>query len=113
MVRCAFTPRRLICKHATGGVLHPSFTQDIKAETDQLTHVYTLRVMPNNTFEVYIDTNLVDSGSLFDDFDMLPPKKIKASLFCHHAQAVFTLQATRTPCTHVPLSTPLCMHTVA
>jgi hypothetical protein len=26
--------------------------KDIKAETDQLTHVYTLRLMPNNTYEV-------------------------------------------------------------
>lgn len=26
--------------------------KDIKAETDQLTHVYTLRIMPNNTYEV-------------------------------------------------------------
>lgn len=26
--------------------------KDIKAETDQLSHVYTLRVMPNNTYEV-------------------------------------------------------------
>jgi calreticulin len=26
--------------------------KDIKAETDQLTHVYTLRLMPNNTYSV-------------------------------------------------------------
>lgn len=26
--------------------------KDIKAETDQLTHVYTLRIMPNNTYQV-------------------------------------------------------------
>lgn len=26
--------------------------KDIKAETDQLSHVYTLRLMPNNTYEV-------------------------------------------------------------
>jgi hypothetical protein len=26
--------------------------KDIKAETDQLSHVYTLRLMPNNSYEV-------------------------------------------------------------
>jgi calreticulin len=26
--------------------------KDIKCETDQLSHVYTLRLMPNNTYEV-------------------------------------------------------------
>lgn len=26
--------------------------KDIKAETDTLTHVYTLRIMPNNTYQV-------------------------------------------------------------
>jgi calreticulin len=26
--------------------------KDIKAETDELTHVYTLRIMPNNTYQV-------------------------------------------------------------
>ncbi|KAF6251358.1 Calreticulin family-domain-containing protein [Scenedesmus sp. NREL 46B-D3] len=51
--------------------------KDIKAETDQLTHVYTLRLMPNNTYEVYVDLKQVESGSLYDDFDMLPPKTIK------------------------------------
>nr|QIE06775.1 calreticulin 2 [Ettlia sp. YC001] len=51
--------------------------KDIKCETDQLSHVYTLRLMPNNTYEVYIDLKKVESGSLYDDFDMLPPKKIK------------------------------------
>ncbi|WIA17175.1 hypothetical protein OEZ85_014058 [Tetradesmus obliquus] len=51
--------------------------KDIKAETDQLTHVYTLRLMPNNTYEVYVDLKQVESGSLYDDFDMLAPKTIK------------------------------------
>lgn len=27
--------------------------------------------------QVYIDQKQVESGSLYDDFDMLPPKKIK------------------------------------
>ncbi|GBF99256.1 calreticulin-like [Raphidocelis subcapitata] len=51
--------------------------KDIKAENDQLTHVYTLRIMPNNTYQVLIDLEQVAEGSLEDDWDMLPPRKIK------------------------------------
>jgi hypothetical protein len=29
--------------------------------------------------QVYIDQKQVESGSLYEDFDMLPPKKIKVS----------------------------------
>jgi len=49
----------------------------IMCETDQLTHVYTLIVRPDNTYEVRIDGNKKESGSLADDWDILPPKKIK------------------------------------
>lgn len=51
--------------------------KDIKAESDQLTHVYTLVLKPDNTYQVYIDLKEVASGSLTDDWDMLPPKTIK------------------------------------
>ena len=51
--------------------------KDIKAETDQLTHVYTLRLMPNNTYSVLVDLEQVAEGSLEEDWDMLPPKTIK------------------------------------
>jgi len=49
----------------------------INAESDQLTHVYTLIVRPDNTYEVRIDNKKVQSGSLFDDWDFLLPKTIK------------------------------------
>jgi calreticulin len=49
----------------------------ISAETDQLTHVYTLIVNPDNTYEVRIDGSKKESGSLDADWDFLPPKKIK------------------------------------
>lgn len=51
--------------------------KNIPCETDQLTHVYTLIVRPDNTYEVRIDGNKKESGSLSDDWDILPPKKIK------------------------------------
>jgi len=49
----------------------------INAESDQLTHVYTLIVRPDNTYEVRIDNKKVQSGSMFEDWDFLPPKMIK------------------------------------
>eukprot|EP00455_Lapot_gusevi_P022058 TRINITY_DN229_c0_g1_i5.p1 TRINITY_DN229_c0_g1~~TRINITY_DN229_c0_g1_i5.p1 ORF type:complete len:418 (-),score=216.11 TRINITY_DN229_c0_g1_i5:93-1346(-) len=51
--------------------------KEVRCETDQLTHVYTLIVHPDNTYEVRIDGKKVESGSLTDDWDFLPPKKIK------------------------------------
>lgn len=39
--------------------------------------MYTLVVNPDNTYEVKIDNKKVESGSLEDDWDFLPPKKIK------------------------------------
>jgi calreticulin len=51
--------------------------KEIKAETDEFTHLYTLILSPNNTYRVEIDGAEVASGSLKEDWDMLPPKEIK------------------------------------
>jgi calreticulin len=50
---------------------------EVKTETDHLTHLYTLVVKPDNTFEVLIDLESVKSGSLEDNWDFLMPKEIK------------------------------------
>ncbi len=42
-----------------------------------MTHLYTLILNPDQTYEVRIDNEKVESGSLEDDWDMLPTKKIK------------------------------------
>lgn len=74
-----------ICGYSTKKV-HVIFTydgknhlikKDIKAESDTLTHVYTLVVKPDNTYKVYVDLKEVAAGSLYDDWDMLAPKTIK------------------------------------
>jgi calreticulin len=51
--------------------------KDVKCETDELTHLYTLIVHPDNTYEVQIDGKEVQKGSLKEDWDMLAPKEIK------------------------------------
>lgn len=47
-----------------------------KYPDDKLTHVYTLRVKPDNTYELYIDQELKESGSLEADWAFLKPKQI-------------------------------------
>lgn len=51
--------------------------KNIACKDDELSHVYTLVVKPDNTYEVYIDLEKKESGSLEEDWDFLPPKKIK------------------------------------
>jgi len=51
--------------------------KEIKAESDEFTHVYTLILKPDNTYVVEIDGAEVASGSLKEDWDMLPAKEIK------------------------------------
>jgi calreticulin len=51
-------------------------TNQVRVETDKLTHVYTLVVKPDNTFEVLIDGESARSGKLEDEFDFLLPREI-------------------------------------
>jgi len=51
--------------------------KEIRCKDDAFTHFYTLTVQPDNTYEVLIDNEKVESGNLEDDWDFLPAKKIK------------------------------------
>lgn len=51
--------------------------KDIRCKDDVYTHLYTLIVNPDNTYEVLIDNEKVESGELEADWNFLPPKKIK------------------------------------
>ena len=51
--------------------------EEVRTETDRLTHLYTLVVKPDNTFEVFIDLDSVRKGALDEAFDFLLPKTIK------------------------------------
>lgn len=42
-----------------------------------MSHLYTLIVKSDNTYEVRINNEKVESGTLEEDWDFLPPKKIK------------------------------------
>merc|ERR1712100_496959 len=51
--------------------------KEVRAESDTLSHLYTLIVKPDNTYEVQIDMNKVDSGSLAEGWNFLEPKQIR------------------------------------
>ncbi len=51
--------------------------KDIRCKDDVFSHLYTLIVRSDNTYEVKIDNKKVESGKLEDDWDFLAPKKIK------------------------------------
>jgi len=50
--------------------------KEIPCESDALAHLYTLVVKPDNTYKVSIDGQEKQTGSLKEDWDMLPPKQI-------------------------------------
>jgi calreticulin len=50
--------------------------KEVKAESDQYSHVYTLILHPDNTYEVKLDGASVQKGNLKDDWDFLLPREI-------------------------------------
>ncbi|KAL6293905.1 hypothetical protein ACE6H2_002047 [Prunus campanulata] len=51
--------------------------RDLECETDKLTHFYTFILRPDATYSVLVDNRERDSGSMYTDWDILPPRKIK------------------------------------
>ena len=51
--------------------------KDIRCKDDVFTHLYTLIVNTDGTYEVLIDNESAQTGALTDDWDFLPPKMIK------------------------------------
>lgn len=51
--------------------------KDVPCETDQLTHVYTFIVRSDATYSILVDNKEKQTGSLYSDWDILPPKQIK------------------------------------
>jgi calreticulin len=49
---------------------------DVNYSPDELSHVYTLILHPDQTFKVLVDNEEKRSGSLTKDFSFLPPKEI-------------------------------------
>merc|ERR1719162_1810459 len=56
---------------------HVENKKSISAKYDVDSHLYQLTLSPDNTYEVAIDGEKVESGSLYEDFEFLKPKEIK------------------------------------
>lgn len=72
---CGYTKRTHVIFHNKDQ--NHLIKNDVRCESDQLTHVYTLIVKPDRTFEVLIDGKSERAGSIVDEFDILPPKQIQ------------------------------------
>merc|ERR1711865_926849 len=54
-------------------------TKDLRTESNELTHLYTLTVKPDNTFDVSIDGVSVEAGSLAEGWKFLKEKEMDDS----------------------------------
>lgn len=72
--QCGFNKRVHIIFHYKGENL--LWKKEPKYPDDKLTHVYTLRVTPDNKYELYVDQEKKESGSLEEDWAFLKPKEI-------------------------------------
>jgi len=50
--------------------------EDVSCESDELTHVYTGVLNPDNTFKIYVDGVEKKSGAIPEFWNILPPKQI-------------------------------------
>jgi len=73
---CGYSTKRIhaIFNHNGENLLTTASTV---CETDEFTHVYTLVVKPDNTYDMLIDGESKYSGSMYDDWEFELPKKIK------------------------------------
>ncbi|BAF17905.1 Os05g0507300, partial [Oryza sativa Japonica Group] len=53
--------------------------KDLKCETDKLTHFYTFILRPDASYSLLVDNREREFGSMYTDWDILPPRKIKES----------------------------------
>lgn len=73
---CGYSTKKVHAILTHNGTNH-LIKKEVPCETDQLTHVYTFVLRPDATYTILIDNVEKQSGSLYSDWDILPPKKIK------------------------------------
>jgi calreticulin len=73
---CGGTKRTHVILHSEDKGEGLLIKKDVPCETDVFSHLYTLVVRPDNTFEVFVDNKSVRDGKLEDAFDFLEPKEI-------------------------------------
>ncbi|KAL4202440.1 hypothetical protein AMTRI_Chr02g221060 [Amborella trichopoda] len=73
---CGYSTKKVHAILSRNGTNH-LIKKEVPCETDQLTHAYTFIIRPDATYSILIDNNEKQTGSLYSDWDILPPKKIK------------------------------------
>jgi len=73
---CGTSTKRVHVIFFHNGVNH-LIKKEVRALDDHLSHVYTLIVNADDTYEVRVDGEKKQSGNLADDWDFMKPKKIK------------------------------------
>ncbi|XP_038993893.1 calreticulin-like isoform X2 [Hibiscus syriacus] len=73
---CGYSTKKVHAILTYNGTNH-LIKKEVPCETDQLTHVYTFILRPDATYSILIDNVEKQTGSLYSDWDLLPPKKIK------------------------------------
>ncbi|KAL5565915.1 hypothetical protein UlMin_029079 [Ulmus minor] len=73
---CGYSTKKVHAILTYNGTNH-LIKKDVPCETDQLTHVYTFILKPDATYVILVDNVEKQTGSLYSDWDLLPPKKIK------------------------------------
>lgn len=74
---CGSTKRTHVILHSETKKDNLLIKKDVPCEKDTLSHLYTLVLKSDNTFDVLVDNKSVRSGKLEDEFDFLEPKEIK------------------------------------
>ncbi|MQM13058.1 hypothetical protein Taro_045980 [Colocasia esculenta] len=73
---CGYSTKKVHAILTRNGKNH-LIKKDVTCETDQLTHVYTFIIRPDATYSILIDNSEKQTGSLYSDWSILPPKQIK------------------------------------
>ena len=73
---CGYSTKNVHAILSHCGKNHP-IKKDVSCVTNQLTHVYTFILRLDAMYIILIDNNEKYFGSLYTDWDILPPKQIK------------------------------------
>jgi hypothetical protein len=73
---CGTQTKKLLVILSYQGQNYP-IKKDLQCETDKLTHFYTFVLRPDATYSILVDNRERDSGSMYADWDIFPPRKIK------------------------------------
>ena len=55
---------------------HAAVPTQVKCETDEISHLYTLVIYPDRTYDICIDNKKIHGGNLLEDFEFLAPPTI-------------------------------------